>query len=512
MTPNIGPLGYQPEMKKLVTSSPTVTLMVTRIPSTITEEGLENIFRDFHVLCQRLCVNKGGFAGVRGLNYAYVTLASNSEADLAIEKLNMQPPLNLGVRYKPSEEERVKAREQDLLNRAFPSNPLEEKRSKTTEQDVPGSNQGNQNENENIFEAEHGVLSRELEDECEDTIAGFVDNPSIASAAGSIGAEAVFMFNSPLSVSITTQCTGGCCSCGGEAMLVCSKCTTAWYCSQRCQVKEWPGHKGECGGQDQGLSIQGEESSKKIDAGVRKRKVVTKVTSYDDDKTGSPRSTEDSPPRDTVSIESKESEVRFGDTDQQLFESKVECKDTVSASQTQVAASEHVESTLVDNFSSTRSGIGVHKYQTISVKVDEINILDSKEKVIYEDAQKNVDAEEVAVVELSVESEEESSLKSLLMFKKEGGKGEPENNVTDEQSAEAVPSCDQRISLPLSWVRIRSCEPDSDTNLLHLRIEGLEEAIQVRLERVRPVEPWGEIKGVLDMVVGEGRGQIGALG
>ena len=38
---------------------------------------------------------------------------------LAIEKLNMQPPLHLGVALKPSEEERLKTREQDLLNRAW---------------------------------------------------------------------------------------------------------------------------------------------------------------------------------------------------------------------------------------------------------------------------------------------------------------------------------------------------------------------------------------------------------
>jgi RNA recognition motif-containing protein len=117
-----GPLDFHPEMKKVVTSSPTVTLMVTRIPSTITEEGVNNLFLECGtVLNFRLVINKGGFAGIRGLNYAYVTLATSDEATLAIEKLNMQPPLNLGVALKPSEEERLKTREQDLLNRAFGS-------------------------------------------------------------------------------------------------------------------------------------------------------------------------------------------------------------------------------------------------------------------------------------------------------------------------------------------------------------------------------------------------------
>ena len=57
---------------------------------------MNNILRDTGttVLNFKLVVNKGGFAGVRGLNYAYVTLASN-EADLVIENLNLQPPLHL---------------------------------------------------------------------------------------------------------------------------------------------------------------------------------------------------------------------------------------------------------------------------------------------------------------------------------------------------------------------------------------------------------------------------------
>ena len=69
MSLNSDPLKYQPEMRKLVTSIPTVTLMVTRIPSTITEEGLANIFLAFNVLNLKLVINKGGFACVRGLNY-----------------------------------------------------------------------------------------------------------------------------------------------------------------------------------------------------------------------------------------------------------------------------------------------------------------------------------------------------------------------------------------------------------------------------------------------------------
>merc|ERR1719233_2427427 len=109
--------------------------MVTRIPSTITEEGLENIFLGFGVLNMRLVINKGGFAGVRGLNYAYVTVAGNAEAVHAIEKLNMQPPLNLGVVLKPSEEEMLKIREQNLLNRAF-YKPSEEEINKTRKQDL----------------------------------------------------------------------------------------------------------------------------------------------------------------------------------------------------------------------------------------------------------------------------------------------------------------------------------------------------------------------------------------
>ena len=76
--------------KTVLTSSPTVTLLVTRIPFSLTEEGLLNLLSkcgDVTVLNCKLVVNKGGFAGIRGLNYAYVTLAKD-EAVVVIEKLN----------------------------------------------------------------------------------------------------------------------------------------------------------------------------------------------------------------------------------------------------------------------------------------------------------------------------------------------------------------------------------------------------------------------------------------
>ena len=77
------------------------------------------------VLNLKLVDNKGGFDGVRGLNYAYVTLASYEPA-VVIEKLNMQSPLHLGVAYKPSEEERRKMREQQLLDMTLGSVKQEE--------------------------------------------------------------------------------------------------------------------------------------------------------------------------------------------------------------------------------------------------------------------------------------------------------------------------------------------------------------------------------------------------
>ena len=287
-----GPLDYHPEMKKVVTSSPTVTLMVTRIPSTIIEEGVNNLFLECGtVLNLRLIVNKGGFAGIRGLNYAYVTLASSDEATLAIEKLNMQPPLNLGVALKPSEEERLKTREQDLLNRAFGSVNQEKlvvNRKESADESGSGFVAEEVSPEELVLQKEDGGITAEMLITEKDADAKLD--------------EAVFMFNSPLVVAMMNKLPA--CCCGNESILVCSRCKLASYCSQVCQVAQWAGHRGECVGGP--VVAVDEVDGKKEGELVKKRKVARKqsaekLVNDENQETSSARSTENSPLPDTMS-------------------------------------------------------------------------------------------------------------------------------------------------------------------------------------------------------------------
>ena len=114
----LSPLNYRPELKKTLSSNPSVTLLMTRIPATLNEEGMKNLLSDFSsVLNIRLVINKGGFAGVKGLNYAYITVSSKDAAASIISHFHMKPPLNLSVTYKPGEDERLRDREQELLDK-----------------------------------------------------------------------------------------------------------------------------------------------------------------------------------------------------------------------------------------------------------------------------------------------------------------------------------------------------------------------------------------------------------
>jgi RNA recognition motif-containing protein len=278
-------------MKKVVTSSPTVTLMVSRIPSTITEEGVNNLFLECGtVLNLRLIVNKGGFAGIRGLNYAYVTLASSDEATLAIEKLNMQPPLNLGVALKPSEEERLKTREQDLLNRAFGS---------VNQEKVVVNRKESADESGSGFVAEKVNLEELVVQKEEDGITAemlITNNEADAKVD-----EVVFMFNSPLVVTMMNKLAA--CCCGNEATLVCSRCKVASYCSQACQVAQWAGHRGECAGGPlgAGVGVNGKKEGEQVKKRKVARKPATEKQDSDNQESSLARSTENSPIADTLS-------------------------------------------------------------------------------------------------------------------------------------------------------------------------------------------------------------------
>jgi len=551
------PLNYRPEMRKVVTSSPSVTLMVTRIPSTITEEGLENIFLGFGVLNMRLVINKGGFAGVRGLNYAYVTVAGNAEAVHAIEKLNMQPPLNLGVVLKPSEEEMLKIREQNLLDRAF-YKPSEEEINKTRKQDLLDGALNSPHEKDSDSEMKmNGNMSKEevLIDEKLVEVQSFNEiNNNDMTEVGNQNEGNIFMFNNPLVITKPVPRLSHVCLCGKEATLVCSRCVGAWYCSQVCQVEGWPAHKGECG---QGGDTKEEEmnhTDSKTE--VKKRVVARKHTdsSLSEKETGSPRSTEDSPPLDTASIASKESTVRVLEQNTGLIVCPLKDPPPNRRSGSDAEQGINDEGPLNESNlgCSSSSSIRLDNVQDRYKKSDEQNALDYREsddcnfvvkrevkeaavesKVKKETVHGKVNGDTVdnlirfssndgssdqniisQAKEDSEESEDDSPFQSILTFKKESDEDrEKLENKTILSSLEVDLKCHPNLdaalspSLPSTWTRLDSCTPDTNSPLLYVKIEGVEQVIKVKLGRVRLREPWGkDVKTIMDMVLGKDRG------
>ena len=122
---------------------------------------------------------------------------------------------------------------------------------------------------------------------------GSINEVSSVPSAEEVVDEAVFMFNSPLVITVMDKTLTACC-CGAESTLVCSRCRTAAYCSQVCQVGEWARHKEECGGCEGAVELLGDKEKK--GEVVKKRKLVRKQSAGQQDisdGTGSPRSTED---------------------------------------------------------------------------------------------------------------------------------------------------------------------------------------------------------------------------
>jgi len=545
------PLKYQPEMKKIVTSNPTVTLMVTRIPSTITEEGLANIFIDFNVLNLRLVINKGGFAGVRGLNYAYITVADNAEAVIAIEKLNMQPPLNLGVVYKPSEEERIKTREQDLLERAFPINDKDLGKDKISESKTT------------IPREQDQVLIDEASD-CMGSLD--IDNVNEVKNENSGG---VFMFNSPLVINNPDPTIQNACWCGNIATLVCSRCTRVWYCSQHCQIERWPGHKFECDGQLGGVEGNGDEDNNMtIEKSVKKRVVSKKHSNsaHSDKETGTPKSIEESPLLDSASIESKESSQSFGpknlsltqrqatdcghvmkidDTPCPSIEDQEELRATVKNGDEDVhSEDESVDKKLeVDEIMEEKLE-AVPNNRDVSVEkssfdkkleVDDLmekklgavpNIRDvsgenasvDKQLEVDELMEKNLEpvpnikdasGENVDIVLHNDESEEDPTFQSILTFEKDSEcdvRSRTETNKTLKGSNGSNPKISLSSMLQPTWTKVISCVSDVYAPILHVVVEGAGQVIQVKLGRVNFKEPWGkDNRDILNTVLGEGR-------
>jgi len=558
-----GPLDYRPEMRKVVTSSPSVTLLVTRIPSTITEEGLENIFLGFGVLNMRLVINKGGFAGVRGLNYAYVTVAGNAEAVHAIEKLNLQPPLNLGVVLKPSEEERLKIREQDLLDRAF-CKPSEQEINKTRKQDLLDgvSNSPDVMDKNSINMSKGEAL---IDNKLEEVPSLNEINNNDLTEVGNSNEDNIFMFNNPLVITKPNLKLSPVCFCGKEATMVCSRCVGAWYCSQVCQVEGWPGHKSECGSGGQGGDTNEDKKNTDSKTEIKKRVVAKKLTdaSLSEKETSSPRSTEDSPLLDTASIASKESTIRVLE---QITDPSPNCRLGYDAEE-RTNEEDHLHELDLGFSSSPR--IRLDNVQDNYEKMEEQNVseirgsYDSnfvverevKEETVDYVVEKEVKEETIEcegkektvkgkvnvetvdnVIRFSSktgsfdqnvagqakkaseesEDEDDSPFQSILTLKKESDEDREKlenetilSSVEDDLNLKCCTNLDTplSLSLPSTWTRVDSCTPDTCNLLLNVKIVGGEQVIKAKLGRVRLMEPMGEdVKTVMDMVLGEGRG------
>jgi len=216
MTENsiLSPLNYKPELKKTLSSNPSVTLLMTRIPATLNEEGMKNLLSAFSsVLNIRLVVNKGGFAGVKGLNYAYITVASKVTAVSIIDHFHMKPPFNLSVTYKPAVNEREKDREQELLDKILG----------------------------NIGEKEY-VNNQRMKEKDNTELKTSLNEETL-----SLNSESnIFMFNRPLVISSEEANSQKPCLCGKLGVMICSRCRIIWYCSRICQINHWSIHKSEC--------------------------------------------------------------------------------------------------------------------------------------------------------------------------------------------------------------------------------------------------------------------------
>jgi len=379
---------------------------------------------------------------------------------------------------------------------------------------------------------------------------------------GNLNEEKIFMFNNPLVITRPDPKLSPVCLCGKKATMVCSRCVGAWYCSQVCQVGGWPEHKGECGEQG-GDTMEMEVNYTHTKTVVKKSLVARKRTdaSSSEKETGSgtPRSTEDSPPLDTASIASKESTVRALEQKTGLIvcplnEPSPNLRNSFDANQG--INNEDPINQLNPGLSSSHS-IRLDNAQESYDKSDGQNGLDDRGSddfnfVVKRDAkeetvecvlnerevdgkvngiavenlirfssndssydqklvEQNIEGQAKEVLE---ESEDDSPFQSILTLKKESDEDREKlemktilSSLEDDLKCRTNIDTEVSHSLPSTWTKVDSCTCDALNPLLYVKIEGSEQVIKVKLGRVRLMEPWGEdVKTVMDMVLGEGRG------
>ena len=96
--------------RRRVRSLPPVTLYVGKVPPSITETGLRNVFIRFGDLLEvRLIKNRSG-----DLNFGFVTFCKRMAAEEAIKEVSRRPPLDLVVNFKHNDRQKEEMREETV--------------------------------------------------------------------------------------------------------------------------------------------------------------------------------------------------------------------------------------------------------------------------------------------------------------------------------------------------------------------------------------------------------------
>jgi len=214
--------------KKVVTSRPVFKLFIDKLPLSINESGVGNIFREFGEILY-IYINK---TPNRSTNWAKVSFATKDEANNAIKKVNGQPPLFLHVKLdqevKIQQRESTQRKEFDLFsNWRKIGEKLESKK-------------------QSIIDA---LLGDETDEEAEkipekkpstDLKTKPAQNEDIQEKDDGSNH---FTFGTPLLVPYIPP--EPCVQCSKSGKILCSRCH-AWYCSQACQINNWPTHREGC--------------------------------------------------------------------------------------------------------------------------------------------------------------------------------------------------------------------------------------------------------------------------
>jgi len=239
--------------KKVAMSRPVFKLFIDKLPLSINESGVGNIFREFGEILY-IYINK---TSTRTTNWAKVSFATKDEANNAIKKVNGQPPLFLHVKLdqevKIHQREGTQRAQLDFgLAAATVFEKLERKK-----QDIIDALLGNEtneeadNEKFKVPQGELQLLKKENEKaESSEKIPEKDSSTNLKTKPAQNedlqdrdDGSNHFTFGTPLLVPYIPP--RPCIQCSKSGKILCSQCH-AWYCSQACQINNWPTHKEGC--------------------------------------------------------------------------------------------------------------------------------------------------------------------------------------------------------------------------------------------------------------------------